>query len=154
MLVKSEGVIFSVPWKTYNFSSPLWHLGPTFGYKEALFLFYFQEILPHCLCIEFNILSSAMKKACVTEMAQWPSEIHALFLWHGIVARSSCPAGDYSSQNPHPHPNPSRWLVLASRVWELLHGQIRGYGFPVVSFFICQLNGGNTGTLGKSKVTG
>lgn len=34
--------------------------GANFGYLEALFLIYFQEILPHCLCIEFNILSSAM----------------------------------------------------------------------------------------------
>lgn len=107
--------------------------GANFGYLEALFLIYFQEILPHCLCIEFNILSSAMidleadylrkKKKCVTEMAQWPSEIHAVFLWHGIVPRSSCPVGDYSSQNPHPDPKPSRWLVLASRVWESLHAK-------------------------------
>jgi hypothetical protein len=39
------------------------------------------------------------------------------------VPRSSCPVGDYSSQNPHPDPKPSRWLVLASRVWESLHAK-------------------------------
>ena len=54
--------------------------------------------------LEANYLKR--NKACVVEMAQWPPKIHALFLWHGIVAKSRCPVGDTVLRAPIPllHP--------------------------------------------------
>lgn len=87
------------------------HLPPS--WPEVL-LRKFKMVSPAMIYLEANCLKR--NKQGIAKRVLQPLKIHAVFLRHGVLARSSCPVGDDSSQHPIPFLTPFRWLVLASEI--------------------------------------